>query len=307
VVTITTLVIILIAIAGVAGALVLQPDDDGGGTARTTTTSTGSTTTSEPPPSEDADGNGRIDNPGPPPGHEEPPPATTAPEVASLNHAVHDGFERVSIRFTGDLPPTAALVRDPDRGLLRLDFPEVDPTGAEDGDAMAQVFGADSELGLSAFFVLDRDGNAFVDIHADTPVTAEHFRLIIEDGDRPVIAIDLREDVSGGMWNPSQVDVAGGVILEPVPNASLVGTTSLYVEGYGRRDDSAGVVEVIDSTGVVVGSTDVAVPAAGRANGFFGAEVFFAEPLAPGTHTIRFRGTAPDGSPAAVDTTVGVE
>jgi len=299
VVAIAALVIMLIAIVGVAGALLLQPDDDPGGGAGATST----TATSEPPPELDQDGNERIDAPGPPPGHVEPDPATSVPEVAALVHGVHDGFERVSIKFT-DLPPGAELVRDPDRGLLRLDFQDIEPSGAVDGDAITQTF-PNSELGLSAFLVIDGSGDAFVDIHADSPIAAEHFRLVTEAGS-PVIAIDIQAE-PGGVWNASQVDAAGGVILEPMPSSSVLGETSLYAEGYGRRDDGTGLVEVIDSAGSVVGSSDVAVPAAGRANGFFGTDVFFAEALVPGTYTVRFSGTAPDGSPTAAVSTFVVE
>ena len=47
-----------------------------------------------------------------------------------LAWANDEGFERVSIRFTGDLPPTAELHPDANRGVLRIWFPETSPTGA---------------------------------------------------------------------------------------------------------------------------------------------------------------------------------
>lgn len=304
-IAIAALVILLIAVVGVAGAIILQDRDDPGGSAGTTSTTSGSTTsTSEPAPELDEDGNGRLDSPGAPPGHVEPPPATTAPEVKTLNHGVHDGFERVAIGFTGDLPPTAELGADPDHGLLRLTFPEVDPSGAVDGDAITQVF-EESDLGLSAFFVIDEAGDAFVDVHADSPVTAQHVRLITENGS-PVIAVDIEAD-PGRPWHPSPVDATGGVILEPIDGSRVVGSTSLYIEAYGRRDMGYGQVEVVDAAGTVVNEWQAVVPAARLANGFFGLDASFPEPLAPGTYTIRFDGLAADGSATVVESTFDVE
>ncbi len=303
VVAIAALVVMSIALVGVAGAILLQPDDDAGTTTTTTTDST--TTTSEPPPELDADDNGRLDAPGAPPGHVEPAPATAAPEVRTLNHGVHDGFERVSIGFTGDLPPTAELHRDPDHGLLRLTFPEVDPSGAVDGEAITGLF-EESALGLSAFLVVDAEGDAFVDVHADVPVTAQHVRLITESG-TPVIAIDIEEAATGGTWNPIPVDADGGVILEPIDGSPLLGSTSLYIEAYGRRDMGYGTVEVLDSSGGIVNQWTVTVPAPQLANGFFGLDASFPEALAPGNYTIRFSGIAADGEGTSIDSTFVIE
>ena len=47
--------------------------------------------------------------------------------------------------------------------------------------------------------------------------------------------------------------------------------------------------------------------AARLANGFFGLNASFPEPLAPGTYTIRFDGLAADGSGTVVESTFDVE
>ncbi|MDD9371632.1 MAG: hypothetical protein PV358_16055, partial [Acidimicrobiales bacterium] len=269
----------------------------------TTSTTASTTPTSEPPAGLDADGDGMLDEPGAPPGHVEPPPPTEAPEVASLNHAVHEGFERVSVRFTGNLPPTAELHPDANRGVLRLWFPETSPTGGVDDAAIEQVFGGESELGLSAFLVVDRDGQAFVDIHADGPVTAESFRLITAN-DQPVIAVDIR--TADGPWAPSTV-TAGGVLLEPPVGGTLMSTGPILVEGYGRRSDGEGVVEMYDSGGAVVSSQEVSLPGGGDANGFFSIQLQPDAPLGPGAYDIRLTGGAiAGGPPAMVQTTVNI-
>jgi hypothetical protein len=289
-----------VAAAAIGTAIVLRSDD------RTAGPETGGPgTTTATVPVLDADGNGMLDRPGPPPDHVEPDPALVAPEVASLNHAVHDGFERVSIRFTGDLPPAVELHDTPEAGLLRVWFPEIGPSGGTDDAAISQIFEG-TDLGLKAFLVVAPEGQTFVDIHADSPVTAQHFRLVTENG-QPVVAVDVQ--AADGPWTPSSINVRGGVLLTPVTGSSLPADGPFRVEGYGRLAGGQGTVEMFNATsGEIAATQEVTLPGDQAANGLFSLQLEPSGPLAPGGYSIVLTGPAMEGGPPAmVETTVIVE
>src|SRR5690606_1497677 len=129
----------MVAIAGAVTAALVLRDRDGSGTG---TDGSGTETTTEAGDAAtgnevdlDQDDDGRIDRPGPPPGHVEPAAALAPLQVSALVNGNHEGFERVSISFTGDLPPAVELRPDHVSGLVRVWFPETSPSGATDPDA----------------------------------------------------------------------------------------------------------------------------------------------------------------------------
>lgn len=183
----------MVAIAGAVTAALVLRDRDGSGTG---TDGSGTETTTEAGDAAtgnevdlDQDDDGRIDRPGPPPGHVEPAAALAPLQVSALVNGNHEGFERVSISFTGDLPPAVELRPDHVSGLVRVWFPETSPSGATDPDAASAAF-ANSDNGLSAELVIDGTGQAWVDIHSAQPVVAQVFRIVTPAG-TPVVAVDL--------------------------------------------------------------------------------------------------------------------
>jgi hypothetical protein len=107
------LIVIVLALAGVIGALLINRDDSPPKTASASTA-----------PTSDPVGSASVDTgPGPPPGFVAPPTAAAPVGMRALRHGLRNGYERIAVDFAGNLPVKVSRIeRREDLGALRVFF-----------------------------------------------------------------------------------------------------------------------------------------------------------------------------------------
>ncbi|MEY2588610.1 MAG: hypothetical protein QOJ67_594 [Acidimicrobiaceae bacterium] len=286
---VVVLIVVVLALAGVIGALLINRDDSPPKTASAFTAPTSDPVGSPGP--------GADTGPGPPPGFVAPPTAAAPVGMRALRHGLRNGYERIAVDFAGNLPVKVSRIeRREDLGALRVFFANPAPVA---GDGVPRLH-VDSGLIADVFFV--NDGNeTFVDVFTKGVADAVSFGLadaIGADGKaKGIVAIDVFSKTDLSSWAGLATFDAAGVV------AAFIQGDHLHIEGYGQRASGRGVVRVLDESAALVTEHNVPLSASGNINGRFKLDIPLSE-LGAGPRSIFWTSDDPadnvDGRPPDV-------